>query len=88
MDPCVGRTLGDGTFVLTVTELDDDAAAEVLRAHADVVARAPRLVMDLRTCAGGAEVVGRTADGYIHRYTADNGQEIYFASHCLSILKP
>ncbi len=31
-------------------------------------------------CAGGAEVVGRTADGYIHRYTADNGQEIYFAS--------
>ena len=27
-----------------------------------------------------AEVVGRTADGYIHRYTADNGQEIYFVS--------
>ena len=23
-----------------------------------------------------AEIVGRTADGYIHRYTADNGQEI------------
>ncbi len=27
-----------------------------------------------------AEVVGRTADGYIQRYTADNGQEIYFVS--------
>ena len=27
-----------------------------------------------------AEIVGRTADGYIHRYTADNGQEIYFVS--------
>lgn len=30
--------------------------------------------------AAGAEIVGRTADGYIHRYAADNGQEIYFAS--------
>ena len=28
----------------------------------------------------GAEIVGRTYDGYIHRYTADNGQEIYFVS--------
>ncbi len=28
-----------------------------------------------------AEIVGRTADGYIHRYTADNGQEIYFVSN-------
>ena len=27
-----------------------------------------------------AEIAGRTADGYIHRYTADNGQEIYFVS--------
>lgn len=27
-----------------------------------------------------AEVVGRTADGCIHRYIADNGQEIYFVS--------
>ncbi len=27
-----------------------------------------------------AEIVGRTANGYIHRYTADNGQEIYFVS--------
>ncbi len=27
-----------------------------------------------------AEIVGRTADSYIHRYTADNGQEIYFVS--------
>ena len=31
-------------------------------------------------CVAGAEVVGRTAEGYIHRYTADNGQEIYFVS--------
>ena len=30
--------------------------------------------------AAGAEVVGRTADGFIQRYTADNGQEIYFVS--------
>ncbi len=28
----------------------------------------------------GAEIAGRTYDGYIHRYTADNGQEIYFVS--------
>ena len=27
-----------------------------------------------------AEIVGRTADEYIHRYLADNGQEIYFVS--------
>lgn len=27
-----------------------------------------------------AEVVGQTADGYIHRYTAVNGQEIYYVS--------
>lgn len=27
-----------------------------------------------------AEVVGRTHDGYIHRYTADNGQELYYVS--------
>ena len=27
-----------------------------------------------------AEIVGKTADGYIHRYMADNGQEIYFVS--------
>ena len=31
-------------------------------------------------CVAGAEIVGRTAEGYIHRYTADNGQEIYFVS--------
>ena len=28
----------------------------------------------------GAEVVGRTADALIHRFTAGNGQEIYFVS--------
>ena len=31
-------------------------------------------------CIAGAEIVGRCTDGYIHRYTADNGQEIYFVS--------
>lgn len=31
--------------------------------------------------AASAEIVGRTADGYIHRYAADNGQEIYFVSN-------
>ncbi|MBQ8136697.1 MAG: hypothetical protein IJ174_04610 [Clostridia bacterium] len=31
-------------------------------------------------CAGFAEVVGRTGDSYIHRYTADNGQDVYFVS--------
>ena len=29
----------------------------------------------------GAEIVGRTSDGYIHRWTADNGQEIFFVSN-------
>ncbi len=37
-------------------------------------------LMSLLPAAGGAEIVGRTADGYIHRYVADNGQEIFFAS--------
>ena len=32
------------------------------------------------SCAASAETVGRTSDGYIHRWTADNGQDIYFAS--------
>ena len=35
----------------------------------------------LLPCVAGAEIVGRTADGYIHRYVADNGQEIYFVSN-------
>lgn len=36
----------------------------------------------LLTMAGvaNAEIVGRTSDDYIHRYIADNGQEIYFVS--------
>ena len=35
----------------------------------------------LLPCVANAEIVGRTADGYIHRYVADNGQEIYFVSN-------
>ncbi len=34
----------------------------------------------LLSAPAGAEVVGRTYDGYIHRYTADNGQDLYFVS--------
>ena len=37
----------------------------------------------LMMCLGvtaSAEIVGKTADGWIHRYIADNGQEIYFVS--------
>ena len=37
------------------------------------------LVMCLGVTAS-AEIVGKTADGWIHRYIADNGQEIYFVS--------
>ena len=29
----------------------------------------------------GAEIVGRTYDGYIHRWTAGNGQDLYFVSN-------
>lgn len=32
-------------------------------------------------CAAGAEIVGRAGDGFIHRYTADNGQDVYFVSN-------
>lgn len=32
-------------------------------------------------CLAHAEIVGRTSDSYIHRYTADNGQDIYFVSN-------
>jgi hypothetical protein len=34
----------------------------------------------LISCAAKAEIVGKTADGFIHRYIASNGQEIYFVS--------
>ena len=39
------------------------------------------LAVLLLPLSAGAEVVGRTADGFIHRYVADNGQEIYFVSN-------
>ncbi len=42
---------------------------------------AAALLLTLALCgAASAEVVGRTGEGYIHRYTADNGQDIYFVS--------
>lgn len=55
LDPCELRFLDDGTAVLRVTQLDDDRAARLLQAQADLVRRAPRLVIDLRTCSGGME---------------------------------
>lgn len=39
------------------------------------------LVMLALPWAAGAEIVGRTADSYIHRWTADNGQELYFVTN-------
>ncbi|MBR1607465.1 MAG: hypothetical protein IJ664_07100 [Clostridia bacterium] len=45
-----------------------------------VLTLAALILVLMLPCLAGAEVVGRTADGYIHRYTADNGQELYFVS--------
>lgn len=53
--PCAFEALPDGTCVLTVGQLDNGEAAELLAAHAEQVQAAPRLVIDLRTCAGGIE---------------------------------
>lgn len=55
--PCGFEVLGDGTCVLTVTQLDNEEAAELLAAHAAEAAAAPRLVVDLRSCAGGIEAM-------------------------------
>ena len=41
---------------------------------------AAMLMMTVMPCGAGAEIVGRTADSYIHRYLADNGQEMYLVS--------
>ncbi len=53
--PCSFTVLCDGTCVLTVTQLDNEEAAELLASHAEEAARAPRLVFDLRLCSGGIE---------------------------------
>lgn len=52
---CSFAQLDDGTCVLTVTQLDDDQAARLLAEHAEEAQAAPRLVIDLRSCAGGIE---------------------------------
>ena len=54
---CAFAQLDDGTCVLTVAQLDDDEAAQLLSAHAAEAQEAPRLVIDLRTCAGGIEAM-------------------------------
>lgn len=53
--PCTFERREDGTCVLTVTQLDNEEAAGLLAARADEARTAPRLVFDLRTCAGGIE---------------------------------
>ena len=54
--PCSFTVLDDGiTCMLTVTQLDDTEASDVLEAHAAEARAAKRLVIDLRTCAGGIE---------------------------------
>ena len=54
-DPCELRVLDDGTCVVRVTQLDNGELGELVAAHADELARAPRLVIDVRECSGGAE---------------------------------
>lgn len=54
-EPCRFETLEDGTCVLTVTELDDEDAAELLVSHRTEAEGAPRLVIDVRGCSGGME---------------------------------
>lgn len=54
-DPCTIDALSDGTLVIRVTQLDDGTLGALVDAHRDELARAPRLVIDVRTCSGGAE---------------------------------
>lgn len=53
--PCSFERLDDGACVLRVTQLDSDEAAQLLEANRAEAERAPRLVIDLRNCAGGIE---------------------------------
>ncbi len=53
--PCSLATRDDGTIVLTVTQLDNGELGELIDAHACELAKAPRLVIDVRSCVGGAE---------------------------------
>lgn len=55
-DPCTLSAPGDSTLLLRVTQLDDGEAAQALSSGAERLARADRLVIDLRGCSGGAEV--------------------------------
>lgn len=54
-EECSFTQLDDGTCILTVTQLDDDEAARLLAEHSEEAQKAPRLVIDLRTCSGGME---------------------------------
>lgn len=54
-DPCTIEALPDGTRVITVTQLDDSELGALADARRDELAHAPRLVIDVRSCSGGAE---------------------------------
>jgi C-terminal processing protease CtpA/Prc len=54
-DPCAFEDLGGGVCLMRVTQFDDDEAGRTLAAHADEAKRAARLIIDVRTCSGGAE---------------------------------
>lgn len=62
---CSFERLADGTCVLTVTQLDDGEAAGLLEAHDAEARKAPRLVFDLRACAGGVESMAYPLLGWL-----------------------
>lgn len=63
--PCSFGRLDDGTCVLTVAQLDNEEAAELLAAHADEARVAPRIVFDLRPCSGGIESMAYPLLGWL-----------------------
>lgn len=56
-EPCSFSLLDDGSCLLAVTQLDDDEAGRLLEEHRQEVQKAPRLVIDLRSCSGGIELM-------------------------------
>ena len=55
--PCAFEQLDDGTCALTVTQLDDNEAARLLEENRAAAEKAPKLVIDLWSCAGGIEAM-------------------------------
>ena len=64
--PCAFERLEDGTCVLTVGQLDDDEAARLLDENRTVAEKAPKLVVDLRRCAGGIESMAYPLLGWLY----------------------